>query len=252
MEKAVKIVLIAIILTLIFDIVFFSKDFIRDYFTFNPIIKSTMTGVVVKVNKDELMVLGTGDYNSLYRVSLTKTGDIGFKQGQDILIYYNGFIAQMYPGIPEGVTKIEIIKDKSDTEIPENILKYCYNFDIKKENVDMIKIKANNSVLDVKLEENEATKSLIKLLEKEDITVEAHEYGGFEKIGNLGFSLPKNDTNITTQPGDIVLYQGNQISLFYNSNSWNYTKLGKVQNITADELSNVLGTGDVTLVLSID
>ena len=123
---------------------------------------------------------------------------------------------------------------------------------IEEENIDMIKIKVNNNVLEVKLEDNEATKSLVGILKKGDITVNANEYGGFEKVGNLGFSLPRNDKNITTSPGDIVLYQGNQISLFYNSSEWSYTKLGKVENANETELKNILGSGDVTLILSID
>ena len=123
---------------------------------------------------------------------------------------------------------------------------------IKDENIDMIKIRVNSSVLEVKLEDNEATKSLVGRLKNGNISVDANEYGGFEKVGNLGFSLPRNDKGITTSAGDIVLYQGNQISLFYNSNSWSYTKLGKVQNVSGDELKNILGSGDVTLILSID
>ena len=123
---------------------------------------------------------------------------------------------------------------------------------IKEENIDMIKIKVNNNVLEVKLEDNEATKSLAERLKTGDIKVNANEYGGFEKVGNLGFNLPRNDKSITTSAGDIVLYQGNQISLFYNSNSWSYTKLGKVQNVSEAELKNILGSRDVTLILSID
>lgn len=122
----------------------------------------------------------------------------------------------------------------------------------KEEEIDMIKIKVNNDVLDVKLEENEATKSLVERLKNGDISVRANEYGGFEKVGDLGFSLPRNDTSITTSAGDIVLYQGNQISLFYNSNSWSYTKLGKVKNVSSKELKKILGSGDVTLVLSLE
>ena len=122
----------------------------------------------------------------------------------------------------------------------------------KEEKIDMIKIKVNNNVLDVKLEENEATKSLVERLKNGDISVRANEYGGFEKVGELGFSLPRNDKNITTSAGDIVLYQGNQISLFYNSNSWSYTKLGKVQNVSAKDLKNILGADDVSLVLSLE
>lgn len=123
---------------------------------------------------------------------------------------------------------------------------------IKEENIDMIKIKVNSNILEVKLEDNEATKSLVERLKNGDISVNANEYGGFEKVGSLGFNLPRNDKSITTSAGDIVLYQGNQISLFYNSNSWSYTKLGRVQNVSRAELKNILGSGDVTLILSID
>ena len=123
---------------------------------------------------------------------------------------------------------------------------------IKEESIGMIKIKVNNNIIEVKLEDNEATKGLVERLKDGDISVNANDYGGFEKVGDLGFSLQRKDTNITTSAGDIVLYQGNQISLFYNSNSWSYTKLGKVQNITSKELKNILGTGGVTLVISLD
>ncbi len=123
---------------------------------------------------------------------------------------------------------------------------------IKEENIDMIKIKVNSNILEVKLEDNEATKSLVERLKNGDISVNANEYGGFEKVGSLGFNLPRNDKSITTSAGDIVLYQGNQISLFYNSNSWSYTKLGRVQNVSGAELKNILGSGDVTLILSIN
>ena len=74
----------------------------------------------------------------------------------------------------------------------------------------------------------------------------------YEKVGNLGFSLPKNDTYITTSAGDIVLYQGNQISLFYNSNSWNYTRIGKIQNVSEIELKNLLGKDDVDIILCLN
>ena len=135
----------------------------------------------------------------------------------------------------------------TETSIQEQVKE-----EIKEENIDMIKIKVNSNVLEVKLEDNEATKSLVERLKDGDISVNANEYGGFEKVGNLGFSLPRNDKNITTSAGDIVLYQGNQISLFYNSNSWSYTKLGRVQNVSGAELKNILGSGDVTLVISLD
>ena len=116
---------------------------------------------------------------------------------------------------------------------------------------DMVKIKINDEVFDVRLENNSATEELIKTLEKGNVTVNATEYGGFEKVGDLGFSLPTSDENVNTSPGDIVLYQGDKMSLFYGSHSWSYTKLGKIENIDSNHLKDVLGSGDVTLVLSL-
>ena len=73
-----------------------------------------------------------------------------------------------------------------------------------------------------------------------------------KRWGALGFSLPSSDENIQTSPGDIVLYQGNQISIFYGSHSWSYTRIGKVHNITSNQLKDVLGSGDETLIFSLE
>ena len=121
----------------------------------------------------------------------------------------------------------------------------------KVEDMGRIYIKVNNQILDVELEDNSATKELKEKLKNGDIVIEAHEYGGFEKIGDLGFLLPREDVNVTTTAGDIVLYQGNQISIFYNSNSWSYTKLGKIQNTSANELKNILGNEDVKITFTL-
>ena len=116
---------------------------------------------------------------------------------------------------------------------------------------DSVKVKINDNVFDVKLENNSATQEFIKELKKGNVTVNASEYGGFEKVGNLGFSLPTSDENIGTTPGDIVLYQGDKISLFYGSHSWSYTKIGKIDNVDSNKLKEVLGSGDVTLEFSL-
>ena len=118
--------------------------------------------------------------------------------------------------------------------------------------VENIKIKVNNEILIVKLEENSSSEALVERLRKSNITINAHDYGNFEKVGDLGFNLPTNDTNITTEPGDLILYQGNQITLYYDTNTWSFTKLGKVTNKSQSELKNILGSGNVTLVLSIN
>ncbi len=117
---------------------------------------------------------------------------------------------------------------------------------------DSVKVQINDNIFDIELENNSAAQELIKELEKGNITVNATEYGGFEKVGELGFSLPASDENINTEPGDIVLYQGDKVSLFYGSHSWSYTKLGKIDNISSNELKEVLGPGNVTLVFSLE
>ena len=88
-----------------------------------------------------------------------------------------------------------------------------------------IKITVSKKTLSVKIEDNAATKALVDALREASISYEANDYGGFEKVGGLGRTLPSSDSQITTQPGDVVLYNSNQIVLFYGSNSWSYTRL---------------------------
>lgn len=101
------------------------------------------------------------------------------------------------------------------------------------------------------LADNEATRELIKLLEKGAITIDMNDYGGFEKVGALPESLPSSNTQITTVPGDIMLYQGNNIVIFYGSNSWSYTRIGKIDGATVSNLKQFLGSGSLSLTLSL-
>ena len=141
------------------------------------------------------------------------------------------------------------VTDNNEEQINNTVIDNTEKKEVVK--MDTIQIKVKDKVLNVKLENNSSVDSFVEKLKEGDIVVKAHEYGGFEKVGELGFSLPREDTSITTSAGDIVLYQGNQISLFYNSNSWSYTKLGKIQNIDSDELKNILGDGDVSLTFTL-
>ena len=97
--------------------------------------------------------------------------------------------------------------------------------------------------LEVTLENNSSVRALVELLKQGDITYTANDYGGFEKVGNIGHSLPRNDTPIDTEAGDVILYQGNQICLYYGNNSWSFTRIGKINGYTNDELCNLLGAG---------
>ena len=101
------------------------------------------------------------------------------------------------------------------------------------------------------LADNSSAMAFYELLEKGPVTIKMTDYGNFEKVGPLGTKLPRNDTQITTQAGDIILYQGNQITIYYDTNSWNFTRLGKVDGVTQAELKKILGKGDVTAVFEI-
>ena len=97
--------------------------------------------------------------------------------------------------------------------------------------------------------DNQGAEALADLLTDGPLTLSLEDYGGFEKVGSLGQSLPTSNTHITTQSGDSVLYQGSQIVLFYGSNSWSYTRLGQVTDLTGWQ--EALGHGDVTVTLSL-
>ena len=95
---------------------------------------------------------------------------------------------------------------------------------------------------------NPATEALMERLETGDITVSLSDYGGFEKTGPLGFSLPSDNVSMTTKAGDIVLYNGNHIVMFYGANSWSYTLLGRAED--AGSFVSALGSGGVDVILS--
>lgn len=99
------------------------------------------------------------------------------------------------------------------------------------------------------LEDNAATRELVKMMEESPISINMDDYSGFEKVGSLGKSLSTDNQQITTQAGDIVLYSGNQIVMFYGSNSWSYTKIGKIDDLSGWE--DALGNGSVTVVFSL-
>ena len=110
---------------------------------------------------------------------------------------------------------------------------------------------SGNHTLTASLTDNSSAVAFYELLKKGSITISMHDYGNFEKVGSLGKTLPRNDTQITTSAGDIILYQGNQITIYYDKNSWNFTRLGRVDGKTQAELKQILGKGDVTAVFLI-
>lgn len=111
-------------------------------------------------------------------------------------------------------------------------------------------VDVNGTSFTATLEKNEAADVLAEMMEQEPVTVTLSDYAGFEKVGALGTSLPASDRQTTARAGDIVLYQGDQIVLFYGSNSWSYTRLGRIDDLTGWE--QALGSGDVSVTFSLE
>lgn len=123
--------------------------------------------------------------------------------------------------------------------------------DGQKKDITVMYLYINENKIEVTLTENKAVSALVEILKQNDITYTANDYGGFEKVGNLGHSLPSENSQITSQAGDVILYSGNQIVLFYGSNSWSYTRLGKINGYSVSELRTLLGAGNGSIQVRI-
>lgn len=100
------------------------------------------------------------------------------------------------------------------------------------------------------LEDNRSAQAFKELLLKGALTLSMKDYGGFEKVGDLGIHLPQSDTLIRAQPGDVILYQGRQITIYYDHNTWNFTKIAKIHEVS--HLKEILGSSSVTAIFSIE
>ena len=150
----------------------------------------------------------------------------------------------------------EISKETEEmtlTASPENCSDEMPEQEGSKEEVaamDELCLSVGDKRLSVEWEDNESVDAL-KDLVGYGMNINMSMYGGFEQVGSIGTSLPRNDSQTTTSPGDIVLYSGNQIVIFYGSNSWAYTRLGKITGLDEKELEDTFGNGDVTISLSV-
>ena len=130
--------------------------------------------------------------------------------------------------------------DTAETDIQDNM---------EENKVENMNVQVADVVFSATLEENEAVSALVEMMRESPVVIQMSDYSGFEKVGSLGTSLPTSNSQTTTQAGDIVLYNGNQIVIFYGSNSWNYTRLGYIDDLTGWE--EALGRGDVTVIFSL-
>lgn len=133
------------------------------------------------------------------------------------------------PTTDEPSTKITNPSDDNPTNTTEE----------KDETANMkLTLKIDGIEVDVIWADNDSVKAL-KNLAKDGLTIELHQYGDFEQTGSLGFALVSNDSNLSVGPGDVVLYNSNQICLYYDNNSWSFTKLGHI-NLSKSELRELL------------
>ena len=143
------------------------------------------------------------------------------------------------------------IDSKSQTDISQE-LEYAHTQAAQSPNMDTknMKVQGGDKVFSAVLEENMAAAAFEEMLEDGPIVLQMRDYSGFEKVGNLGTSLPASNKQTTTKAGDIVLYNGNQIVIFYGSNSWSYTRLGHIADLTGWE--EALGKDDVIVSFSLE
>ena len=114
-----------------------------------------------------------------------------------------------------------------------------------------LKIHVNDTTFTATLADNSSAVAFAEFLSQGDLTLDMHDYGSFEKVADLPRSFPRNDTQIDTDAGDIILYQGKSITIYYDKNSWNFTRLGKIDNVDKIRLKQILGDGHATVTFSV-
>ena len=115
-----------------------------------------------------------------------------------------------------------------------------------------MKITAGDTSFTATLADNSSVEALKELLAEGPLTINMNDYAGMEKVGHIGASLPGNDEQISAEAGDIILYQGNSLVIYYDTNSWDFTRIGKIEGVTGEELLETFGDGDVTVTFSLE
>lgn len=147
-------------------------------------------------------------------------------------------------------SQVEIVEQEStDQDVQSSEMETSEAVEDDKERASL-KITVGEYDFQATFEQNSSAEEFQELLEKGPVTIEMEDYGGFEKVGPLGTELTRNDEQITTEPGDVILYQGNQITIYYGTNSWNFTRLAKIDDVT--DLKEKLGTGTVRVTFSLE
>ncbi len=143
------------------------------------------------------------------------------------------------------------VGQSSEQESQDNLSQKDEAESMKTNTAQELLITVNGYELHASFSDNPSADALIELLQQAPLTIEMSDYASMEKVGPIGRSLPRTDKQITTGPGDIILYQGDKLVIYYNTNSWNFTSIGKIQNVSAQKLKSILGSGDVSVTFSL-
>lgn len=114
-----------------------------------------------------------------------------------------------------------------------------------------MKVRVGDTTFTATLAENSSVDALKKLMANEPLTLNMSDYGNMEKSVDLGVTLPQNNKHMNTKAGDIILYQGRTLAIYYDTNSWSLTPIAKIDNVDEEKLKDTLGNGDVTVILSL-
>lgn len=151
----------------------------------------------------------------------------------------NSSISNIDPASPEDQTATSVENAEGTNSEEEGNMK------------NRITLTINGAILTATLAENSSAKALMELLADEPLTIKMRDYGSMEKVGSIGTDLPTNNEQITTEAGDLILYRGNAFVIYYAPNSWNFTRLGKINDVSAKELREILGSHDVDVTLEL-
>ncbi len=139
------------------------------------------------------------------------------------------------------------------TEITEETTVERVSENKEEVNADMkMTIKAGGATFTATLENNSSVEALKEMMKDKPLTLDMSDYANMEKGADLGRTLPQNNVPMNTKPGDIILYQGRTLVIYYDTNSWSLTPIGRIENVNAADLKKALGSGNVTVEFSLD
>lgn len=136
------------------------------------------------------------------------------------------------------------------SEAEENVIEDTENTESIE--AELMKVTIGDTVFTATLADNSSAQALAELLREGPLTIDMHDYANMEKVGPIGQSLPENNEQITTGPGDIILYLGDSLVIYYDTNSWDFTRIGKINDVTQEELLAAMGSGNVSVTFELE